>query len=365
MNRIAAAVPKPLLLLVLFLFLTWSATSAVSAGTATFTLNVTSDPTGLTDIIINTNITPDAPITAFDGYSETFTIATPDDGTAWLYFAVQTEVPFHTLEITCTGSDMIELDGIIVRVLVSGGEAVDCTFANTHVRGSITVVQDTDPAGIGGFLYTPNFDNPFTLNDGEQMVYELPSGQPYTIFQETPAGSELEISCNSGNVTILDDGVTVNLETDDNVICTFTNTGDINGVPQCNGYEATIYVDATGIIVGGPDDGATYAGTLQGGNKADVIVGTSDSDIINGGNGTDLICAGAGNDTVSGNNGDDIVYAGGGDDIVNGNNGDDTLYGEDGDDYLMGDRGDDLLDGGIGTDMLDGGKGDNTLLNGE
>jgi len=70
-------------------------------------------------------------------------------------------------------------------------------------------------------------------------------------------------------------------------------------VPMCLGKPATIYV-LNGKIVGGPDDGKEYKGTLRGSNGDDVIVGTSGIDVIFGRAGNDTICAGAGNDVVIG-----------------------------------------------------------------
>lgn len=44
--------------------------------------------------------------------------------------------------------------------------------------------------------------------------------------------------------------------------------------PTCQGQIATIYVES-GLIVGGPDDGQTYEGTLNGTSGNDVIAGTA------------------------------------------------------------------------------------------
>lgn len=90
--------------------------------------------------------------------------------------------------------------------------------------------------------------------------------------------------------------------------------------PTCNGQVATIYVEA-GLIVGGPDNGLSYLGTLTGTNGPDVIVGTGGADVINAGNGDDTVCALGGDDTVDGNNGADWINGGSGTNSINGGNG--------------------------------------------
>ncbi|MCE9643114.1 MAG: M10 family metallopeptidase C-terminal domain-containing protein [Candidatus Andersenbacteria bacterium] len=75
--------------------------------------------------------------------------------------------------------------------------------------------------------------------------------------------------------------------------------------PTCNGQTATVYVDS-GVIVGGPNNGSAYTGTLTA-NTASVIVGTSGDDTIIGSGLADTICAGDGNDTIDGGAGTDKI----------------------------------------------------------
>ncbi len=115
--------------------------------------------------------------------------------------------------------------------------------------------------------------------------------------------------------------------------------------PLCHGREPTIYVD-NGIIVGGPQDGARYQGSLTGGGGHDVILGTPGDDNINAGAGYDLICAMGGNDTVVAESGSDVVSGGAGNDLINGGSDNDVLYGDQGDDTLVGGAGaDECYDG--------------------
>ena len=80
--------------------------------------------------------------------------------------------------------------------------------------------------------------------------------------------------------------------------------------PTCEGQDATIFVSTFGdseIIIGGPDDGEIYAGTLNGTEGNDVIVGTEGNDIINGNGGDDLICGNGGDDTISNTEEDEVL----------------------------------------------------------
>ena len=102
----------------------------------------------------------------------------------------------------------------------------------------------------------------------------------------------------------------------------------VASVPQCDGRAATVYVAPDGTIVGGPDSGLPYAGTLRGTDQADVIVGTDGPDIIEAGNGPDLVCGGPGDDALSGGNGPDTLLGGAGQDIADGGRGPDACDAE-------------------------------------
>ena len=111
--------------------------------------------------------------------------------------------------------------------------------------------------------------------------------------------------------------------------------------PTCNGQTATIYVNNSGIIVGGPNNGQVYVGKLNGTAGADVIVGTNGRDEFSARGGNDVLCGGGNNDELEGGGGRDQLFGGDGNDI---------LAGEDGNDTLTGGRGADRFRGGEGTD---------------
>lgn len=135
----------------------------------------------------------------------------------------------------------------------------------------------------------------------------------------------------------------------------------LNLVPQCDGRNATIYVDHNNKIVGGPMNGQSFTHTLSGTAGADVIVGTGGPNTILGFGGDDVICAGGGNDTVLGGNDHDVIFGGEGNDNLHGGLGNDFIDAGDGSDNLLGEAGNDTLIGGSGNDVLLGGSGNDTM----
>jgi hypothetical protein len=140
-----------------------------------------------------------------------------------------------------------------------------------------------------------------------------------------------------------------------------------NGGPPpglgCLGNDATIFVQ-DGVVVGGPDDGKTYIGTLRGTSGNDVMVGTDGPDLIKGLDGDDIICGGDGDDRIEGGYGNDWIDGGPGDDLIKGQQGDDTLFGGEGNDRIEAGPGNDFLDGGPGNNTLNGEAGTDTCTNG-
>ena len=122
----------------------------------------------------------------------------------------------------------------------------------------------------------------------------------------------------------------------------------IRELPQdCEGQEATVYVDYDGIVHGGQEDGLPYDGVLHGTQGDDVIVGTMGDDSLQGLGGDDLICGGAGNDDLHGGQGNDMIFGGEGDDV------------------LTGQKGNDFLSGGEGRDIINGGPDSDTCVGGD
>lgn len=85
----------------------------------------------------------------------------------------------------------------------------------------------------------------------------------------------------------------------------------------------------------------------------DVIIGTSNPDMIDGGGGDDVICGYQSGDTLIGGEGADRIDGGAGYDDVVGDDGDDHLWGSAGGDALFGGEGSDDLFGELGDEFFD------------
>jgi CSLREA domain-containing protein len=97
--------------------------------------------------------------------------------------------------------------------------------------------------------------------------------------------------------------------------------------PVCSGRTATVYVQTTGVIKGGPDNGVVYNGRLRGTTGADIMVGTAGNDIFIGSRGNDRFCGGGGNDNIKGGAGKYSLFGEGGKDKLNGGGGSDRCVG--------------------------------------
>lgn len=120
-------------------------------------------------------------------------------------------------------------------------------------------------------------------------------------------------------------------------------------------------------------DGTNRSETLVGTSEADRIRGLGGDDFIAGGLGNDTLAGGAdddrllgsqGNDSLLGNQGNDVLSGGADDDILRAGKGRDTLFGNRGEDWLGGGDGDDVLSGGADHDRLNGGRGRDLLSGG-
>ncbi len=203
-----------------------------------------------------------------------------------------------------------------VRNFIDGVLAADAD-ANLVVLGDMNEFEFVSPVSVnlGGAL--------------DNLMLELPEDERYTFNFQGNSQSLDHILINPVKVPgTFFDIVHVNSEFAD----TPARASDhdplvvkLSFVPNCRGRIATIFVDATGTIVGGPDDGKPYAGLLRGTKGADVIIGTPNSDTIRGGRGNDSICAGAGDDDIRGGRDDDFIDGGEGSDRCRGNRGDNKL----------------------------------------
>jgi len=216
---------------------------------------------------------------------------------------------------------------------------------------NFTVVFSRAVTGFDG----SDVDLSGTANPTTAVVTEVApnNGTTYNVAVSGMTASGTVVA--SVPVDVVDGGNRASTSTDNTVNFIF-----VIPAPTCNGQSATIYVNAQGKIVGGPQNGQTYSGTLIGTSGLDVIVGTNSADAILALGGNDVVCSLNGNDIVLGGNGLDWIDAGTGLDLVDGGFDADILFGGDNNDLILGGPGADSLNGGNGTDSCLGGIGTDT-----
>ncbi|MEZ4514163.1 MAG: hypothetical protein R3C62_20000 [Chloroflexota bacterium] len=156
-----------------------------------------------------------------DGQSHLADNLLPND-----YTILQTIPAGWTLTVNCTGGDFTaQSEGVVVHL--DANEAVVCTFSNSDVGGSITIVNATSPAGGTGFVYSGGLGG-FSLADEQQMQQADLLPGAYSVVQQVPAGWLLEISCTGGDTMPVTNGVDIQLDANEAIVCTFTNT-DVGG----------------------------------------------------------------------------------------------------------------------------------------
>lgn len=137
-----------------------------------------------------------------------------------------------------------------------------------------------------------------------------------------------------------------------------------DATPTCNGLTATIWVDGSNVIHGGPGDSTTYAGTLTGTTGTDVMVGTSGDDIIDAKGGTNTVCSLGGNDDVTGGSGNDWIDASTGNNTIDAGGSTNTVTVGDGDNDITGGSGNDTVTVGSGNNIIDVAGGTNSVTTG-
>ena len=212
----------------------------------------------------------------------------------------------QTLQLTWSGPDT----GGVTELL--GGDALQ--QPGTYGVNQ-NIVTENDPGAVAALLAAADADGDalaFTVSDDRFEV------------AETDAGPALKLK----------DGVSLDFETDPQVMVTVTATD-----PHGESASADFTIDVADI-----DDGpAPIVGATSG---ADRLNGTADADLIDGG---------AGNDRLNGGGGDDTIIGGAGDDRMNGGNGDDTFI------VAGDDQGFDRFNGGRGNDAIIAGE-DGTVI---
>jgi hypothetical protein len=169
------------------------------------------------------------------------------------YTVSEVQLPnYHVTASSCSGEDAPADATTTLNVTVGVGETVTCTFTNTRDTATITIVKDAIPfeGDTSDQAFNFNFDeDSFSLadngvaDDNTKTYNFVKTGESYDISEDATEGwtldgvvcsndqeeSELSrslLSLLSGNVTEIENGITVTPEANEHITCTFTNTRD-------------------------------------------------------------------------------------------------------------------------------------------
>jgi len=138
--------------------------------------------------------------------------------------------------VTCQGVEPeVSAGEAAMTVTLRMGEPAACTFYNyqEQVQGpaaSLTIVEQTTPAGGEGFSFDAGDLGTFTLADGASEVFSELAAGTYTVAQTDPGGDWLfrQVQCRAGDYQAAGGSVTVNLGEGEAAVCTFINgTGEL------------------------------------------------------------------------------------------------------------------------------------------
>lgn len=163
----------------------------------------------------------------------------PYDGPGGRTYTVQEQVPagWTLSNILCSGDtdsgSLIDLTGGTVQIDLDAAEFINCTFINQPPvvpTGRIEIIHQSQPATGQPFAYTGDLGD-FELSDptGRQRRFNDVRAGTYAVAEVVPPGWMLQqITCqgDSDNGTVTDvanAAVTIDLDTDETISCTFAN----------------------------------------------------------------------------------------------------------------------------------------------
>ncbi len=255
-----------------------------SDSTATITVNP--PPIGTLVVVVDT--VPDAgqdfSFTSTGGLSPpTFDLDDDADGTlpntqtysniaAGSYSVTETAVAGYATSIICDDPDSgSTISGGTATIDLDAGETVTCTYTNTLQTGTIEIVKNTVPDGPRDFSFTSTgglSPSAFDLDDDVDGVlsnvktfHNVASGS-YSVTETMVSGYTSSLSCvDPDNGTTTSGAVaTIDLDTGETVICTYTNTA----------LPGTIIVEKQTVPDGSPDNfsfSGDAAGSLKDGEQ--------------------------------------------------------------------------------------------------
>ena len=249
-------------------------------------------------------------------------------------------------------------DGTVIASIPAGA-AVDAggngNTASTSIDNTVTLSSISPPI--------PNSAPTMTIADGHCSSATKASGTlALTLFDADGDTVSLALASNSNTALLPNGSVALGGSGSDRTLSA-TGAAKKGGTAiitlELSDGKVTVPVTITLKI------GRGKADVLNGTSGTDMIFGLAGGDTIGGLGGDDLLCGGKGGDTLSGGDGRDILDSSSGNDSLRGGNGNDSLRGSGGNDSLRGAAGDDSLSGGKGNDSLRGSGGNDSLSGGK
>jgi Ca2+-binding RTX toxin-like protein len=266
------------------------------------------------------------------------------------------------------GNDVIDASALVagqISLTLNGGLGADVLIGSQGddlVNGGDGNDLALMGAGDDTFVWNPGDDND---------TIEGQAGVDTLLFNGANVNENINISANGGRATFIRDVANVTMDLDGTETIDFHALGgaDTITVNDMSGTDVSkVRIDLA--AAGGGGDGQVDTIVINATNGNDAVIISNNNGVvtvsglaaevtISGFEATDRIVINglAGDDVIDGSRlGTAMVFS------ADGGDGADVLIGSDGADTLKGGAGDDVLIGGPGLDVLDGGAGDNVVI---
>jgi hypothetical protein len=161
------------------------------------------------------------------GAGETNEVTLPDVGES-ITITEEEQEGWSVESIACDGEgvtvDEEDVDSGSATLTVDDEDATaTCVFTNAQDGARITITKETRGGAEDDFDFETDFDESFSLSDGESETFVVEDGT-YEVTEETDSAFELtEVDCGDADVDEIENGVSIEVEEGDEVECVFTN----------------------------------------------------------------------------------------------------------------------------------------------